>query len=156
MQLSPELKKAIARTQLYTDGYDYIFLRFPLAQASAVAHWLEHIEIPFLAAVWDSFECSVVVKRTIWETTPHKLQVASASPFYKCITFNVTLAFNLVGYLASMTQLLAENHIPVMVFSAFSRDHIFVQKSDFNRAWELLQTFIKINTPVNSRKPAIG
>ena len=142
MSLSPELLSAIAKTHLFTDGCDYVYLRLPLAQAGDVKLSLLAEESPFFCAMCDKNEFSLMVKQAYWEIASRTLPAASVSPVYRCITFDVILEFNLVGYLAAMTKVLASKNIAILAFSAFSRDHIFVQQSDFIRAWDALQTYI--------------
>ncbi len=142
MSLSHELLGAIAQTHLFTDGCGYVFLRFPLERADAVKRWLYAENTPFFCALWDKNEFSLMVKQECWDIASQTLQAASVSPVYKRITFDMVLEFNLVGYLAAMTKVLASRNVAILAFSAFSRDHIFVQQSDFNRAWSALQTYI--------------
>lgn len=142
MSLSPELLEVIAQTHLRTDGCDYALQRYALAQAHTVMHWLHGDEIPFFCAIWDSDEFSLMMKREKWDIPSAIGQAVSTSPVYKRITFDIVLDFTLVGYLAAMTEVLATHDIAVLAFSAFSRDHIFVQASDFSRAWHALQDFI--------------
>ena len=152
---SIELINTIAQTHLSTDGYGYIFLRFPLAQSAAVKRWLHDANIPYFCALWDDKEFSLMVKQEHWKIASPILQEAAyVSPIYKRITFDVVLEFDLVGYLDVMTRVLASANIPILAFSAFSRDHIFVQQSDFERAWDALQAYIlccsaKDSTPLS-------
>ena len=84
-----------------------------------------------------------MLKQEHWKIASQTLREAvSVSPVYKRITFDVVLEFDLVGYLDAMTRVLASINIPILAFSAFSRDHIFVQQSDFERAWNALQAYI--------------
>jgi len=153
MSLSPELLSAISQTHLFTDGCDYVYLRFPLAQAGVVKLFLMAEETPVFCAMCDNNEFSLMVKQKSWEIASRTHSAEAVSPVYKCITFDVPLAFDLVGYLAAMAKILAAENIAILAFSAFSRDHIFVQQADFRCAWDALQTYIlhcKANTGAKS------
>ena len=58
---------------------------------------------------------------------------------YKLITFDMTLDFGLVGFLAKISKALAEEKIPIFVLSAYSTDHILVHKSQIEKAVEKLK-----------------
>ena len=47
--------------------------------------------------------------------------------------------FGLVGFLAKVSQLLAEEKIPIFVISAYSTDHILVKKKDLEIAKKKLK-----------------
>lgn len=57
---------------------------------------------------------------------------------YRLITFDVILAPTLVGFMAVVTKVLATHNVSVLPFAAYSRDHIFVSESDFNKAMDAL------------------
>jgi hypothetical protein len=143
MSLSPRPLSAVAQTQLFTDGCAYVYLRFPSAPGDAVKSWLSASLMRFFCLMWDENEISLMIKRDDWELAPPSLQPALVSPIYRRITFDVFLEFDLVGYLAAITKLLASHNITILAFSAFSRDHLFVQQSDFDRAWKILQAYIR-------------
>jgi hypothetical protein len=143
MAISPELQEAVAQTHLSTDGYGYIFLCFPLGQWETAQQWLISSNTPIFCTLRDDREFSLMLKQEHWKIAPPTLKkAASVSPIYSRITFDVVLGFDLVGYLNVMTQVLASINIPILAFSAFSRDHIFIQQADFERAYAVLQAYI--------------
>ena len=106
-------------------------------------NWLFAENTLVFGTLRDNDELSLMMEQAYWETAPRNLQAASVSPIYKRITFDIVLEFDVVGYLAVMTKVLASDKIAILALSAFSRDHIFVQKPDFNRAWIILQATIQ-------------
>jgi hypothetical protein len=58
---------------------------------------------------------------------------------FRRITFEITVPFNLTGFLAHVSTLLAHKNIPIFVISAFSTDHILVKDIDVDEAITLLQ-----------------
>jgi hypothetical protein len=61
---------------------------------------------------------------------------------YRLITFDIALELGLVGYLATLTDVVAEAGVSMLAFSAYQRDHLLVSASDFDRAWSTLNDFI--------------
>ena len=81
----------------------------------------------------DKNEVTVVAKEGL------ELQPISEERFFKLITFDVPLPFELTGFLAHISALLASKSIPVLAFSAYSTDHIFVKEEDLDSAVEVLK-----------------
>jgi hypothetical protein len=68
-----------------------------------------------------------------------ELQPISEEKFFKLITFDVTLPFDLTGFLSHVSTLLANKDIPILVISAYSTDHILVREEDLDSATEALK-----------------
>jgi len=58
---------------------------------------------------------------------------------WKILTFNMILPFGLVGFLAKVSKVLADEKIPIFAISAYSTDHILVKEKDLIRAEERLK-----------------
>jgi len=58
---------------------------------------------------------------------------------WKIITFDMVLPFGLVGFLAKVSKVLADEKIPIFAVSAYSTDHILVEEKDLARAEEKLK-----------------
>ena len=59
---------------------------------------------------------------------------------WKLLTFEMVLPFELVGFLATVSNAFAEEGIPIFTVSAYSTDHIFVSEKDLPKAKETLRT----------------
>jgi len=53
---------------------------------------------------------------------------------WKILTFDMVLPFGLIGFLAKISKVLADENIPIFVISAYSPDHILVKEKDLTRA----------------------
>ncbi|MBI3051780.1 ACT domain-containing protein [Candidatus Woesearchaeota archaeon] len=62
---------------------------------------------------------------------------------YSLIVFDATLPFDLTGYLAALTAVLAEARIPILAFSDFYRDYLLVRKRHARKAAAVLRRFIR-------------
>ena len=58
---------------------------------------------------------------------------------WKILTFDMVLPFGLVGFLAKVSKVLADEKIPIFAISAYSTDHILVKEKDLIRAKEKLK-----------------
>jgi hypothetical protein len=54
------------------------------------------------------------------------------------LTFDATLPFDLVGFLAVVASALAERDVSVFVLSAYSTDHVLVKRTDETTALDAL------------------
>lgn len=81
----------------------------------------------------DKNEITVITKEGL------ELQPISEEKFFKLITFDVTLPFDLTSFLSHVSALLASKNIPILAISAYSTDHIFVREEDLDSAIEVLK-----------------
>jgi len=58
---------------------------------------------------------------------------------WKVLTFDMVLPFELVGFLAKVSKVFADQKIPLFDISAYSTDHILVKEKDVARAEEKLK-----------------
>ncbi|RLG17810.1 ACT domain-containing protein [Nanoarchaeota archaeon] len=58
---------------------------------------------------------------------------------WRIITFDMVLPFELVGFLAKVSQALAEEGISIFAVSAYSTDHILVKEEDLKKAVKKLE-----------------
>lgn len=58
---------------------------------------------------------------------------------WKILTFDIVFPFGLVGFLAKVSKVLADEKIPIFTVSAYSTDHVLVKEKDLARAEEKLK-----------------
>jgi hypothetical protein len=85
------------------------------------------------SVIKDQNEITVVAKEGFVQ------QPISVEGFFKRITFDVALPYDLIGFVAHVSTLLANNEVPILVYSAYSTDHLFVKEEDLGRAIEALE-----------------
>jgi hypothetical protein len=85
------------------------------------------------AVIIDQHEVTVVAKEGFVS------QPISVEGFFKRITFDVALPYDLIGFAAHVSTLLANEDIPILVYSAYSTDHLFVKEEDVNKAVAALE-----------------
>jgi uncharacterized protein len=80
------------------------------------------------AVIKDQNEVTVVAKEG-FASLP-----ISVEGFFKRITFDVALPYDLIGFASHVSTLLANRNIPILMYSAYSTDHVFVREEDVDKA----------------------
>jgi len=142
VELPLGLRHIIAQTRLYTDEREYVVVSVPLERCYEGVALLAKLVEPFSAVVVDKDELTLVLPADVWAAVRGQIPEAEEAPGYRLITFDVPLELGLVGYLAILTDVLAEAGISLLAFSAYQRDHILVPEADLDRAWKALRDFV--------------
>ncbi|MBX0325491.1 ACT domain-containing protein [Halomicroarcula sp. F13] len=87
------------------------------------------------ATIQDDSETTVVVD----EASPTVAEAVEVDRGWRRLTFDVTLPFDLVGFLSVVASALADADVSVFVVSAYSTDHVLVKASDLDRATQTLR-----------------
>ncbi len=85
------------------------------------------------AIIKDQQEVTVVAKEGFVS------QPIAVEGFFKRITFDVALPYDLIGFVAYVSTLLANGNVSILVYSAFSTDHLFVKEEDLGRTVKILE-----------------
>jgi hypothetical protein len=103
--------------------------RYIIAKLKEVPKFSDEI----FSIIRDRNEVTVITKEGL------ELQPISEEKFFKLVTFDVTLPFDLTDFLSHVSTLLASKNIPILAVSAYSTDHIFVREEDLDSAVEVLK-----------------
>ncbi len=68
----------------------------------------------------------------------HAARDARVEAGFRLVTLDVELDWDVVGFLARVTEILAEADVPVGALSAFSRDHLLIKQDDLGKALRVL------------------
>lgn len=124
---------------LETDEVVYTLIQLPAvaiwAAAGILADWGE----PFSVLIADKDEVSLVLPLEAWEDYQSRLPGANQYGEFRLITFGIVLAFDVVGFMALVSTILAEAQVSIIPLGAFSRDHILVPSALFQTAWDALK-----------------
>ncbi len=82
----------------------------------------------------DPHEVTLVVEEDDWRAMRHVVRDARVEGGWRLLTFDVVLPWDLVGFLAHVTKILAEAGVSVGALTAFSRDHLLVKQDNLPRA----------------------
>ena len=93
---------------------------------------------PYLNAfvnIIDKNETTVIIEQSKYNDE----DVIEIEKDWKILTFDMVLPFGLVGFLAKVSKVLADEKITIFAVSAYSTDHILVKEKDLIRAGEKLR-----------------
>ncbi|MBN1178898.1 MAG: ACT domain-containing protein [Anaerolineae bacterium] len=142
MELPVGLRHVLSETRLHTDDREYVIVSLPLDQLHEGMAALAQRAEPFSAAVVDKDELTLVMPGDVWRAARDELDWEEEAAGYRLITFDVSLGLGLVGYVATLSHVVAAAGVSQLVFSAYQRDHLLVPSEDFERAWAALSDFI--------------
>jgi uncharacterized protein len=103
--------------------------KYTIAKLDAVPEMSDKV----FAVIKDQNEVTVVAKEGFVS------QPISVEGFFRRITFDVALPYDLIGFAAHVSTLLANQDVPILVYSAYSTDHLFVKEEDLNKTVEALE-----------------
>jgi hypothetical protein len=138
--MAQTIQEALNAAVLYSDEYFYRFISLPANAILVAATVVAETANPFTALLVDKDEVTLMLEEEDYEEYKkrflgHKL----GETRYRLITFDVELEPTLVGFMAKISAALADAQITMMPFAAFSRDHLFVQEQDFEKAMAVLE-----------------
>lgn len=90
----------------------------------------------------DGHEVTLLLDETDWRTMRHAVRDARVEANFRLLTFDIELDWNVVGFLARVTQILADAGISCGALSAFSRDHLLVKQDDLGTALRVLGEYV--------------
>lgn len=86
----------------------------------------------------DEHEVTLLLDEEDWRTMRHAARDARVEGGFRLLTFDLVLDWNVVGFMALVTRILAEAGVSCGALSAFSRDHLLVKQDDLAKALRAL------------------
>ena len=86
----------------------------------------------------DPVEVTLLLEEDDWRAMRHAARDARVEGGFRLVTLDIELAWNVVGFLARVTEILAGAGISVGALSAFSRDHLLIKQEDLGKALRVL------------------
>ncbi len=87
------------------------------------------------AVIQDKNEITVIID----QSKINNKDVIEIEKDWKIFTFDMILPFELVGFLAKISKVLADEKISIFAISAYSTDHILVKEKDLSKAIKKLE-----------------
>jgi len=138
--MNPDVISALKKTSLYSDGVDYAVVKLPARAITVAAGIIAEIGEAFSTLIVDKDEVSLIIPAEAVEDFANRLIGHTTAPTpYRLITFDLELDFNLFGFMAMVSQTLADAKVSILPIAAFSRDHILVPANQFDIAMQALQ-----------------
>ena len=92
---------------------------------------------PFMIFM-DSHEVTLILDEIDLANMRPGLSGAKIENGYRMLTFDIVLELSVVGFMAEVSRILADAHIPILPVSAYSRDHLLVRQTDLPSALKAL------------------
>lgn len=113
--------------------------------------WLRLLENPELSPrgsapfmiLRDAGEVTLLLDEVDYGTIRHAARNAKTEGGFRLVTFNIELGWEVIGYFALISKILAEAEIPIGSISAFSRDHLLIKQEDLAKALKTLGGYVK-------------
>ena len=86
----------------------------------------------------DPFEVTILLSGSDVGPVIDTINDAKVERGFRLVTFTAPMDFTVVGFLAEVTQILAEAHIPVIALSSFARDHLLIKQEKLADALKAL------------------
>jgi hypothetical protein len=138
--MNEAVRKALQEVHLYTDGVDYSIIKLPPRAITVAAGIVAEIGEAFCTLIADKDEVSLIIPVEAIEDFAKRLKDHQASPRpYRLITFDLPLDFSLIGFMAVVSQALAEADVSILPIAAYSRDHLLVPANQFDIAFQALK-----------------
>lgn len=141
MEISELLKKT--RVEIAPDTFTIVSLRNE--------DWLKLLENPELSPRMtapfmifkDKWEVTLLLDEIDFEAMRVGLRDAQIAKGFRLLSFDIELDFTVVGFLAFISNKLAEADISIIALSAFSRDHLLIKQADLGKALKVLGEFVE-------------
>ena len=150
--MAKTVEEALRLGKLFSDDQKYAFLKLPISEV-AVATTLVSVSkasssSSFRGLLIDKDEITIMVpsqdyQEYMKDNSSDNKTIEVGEYVYRLITFDAVLDPTLIGFMATITKALAAAEISVLPFAAYSRDHIFVQDGDFEKAMKVLEGLAK-------------
>lgn len=90
----------------------------------------------------DKWEVTLLLDEIDYGTIRYAIRDAKTAGNYRLLTFDIELDFTIVGFLAAVARILAENEISIIALSAFSRDHLLIKQEDLAKTLRVLSKHV--------------
>ncbi|MBA2621481.1 MAG: ACT domain-containing protein [Acidobacteria bacterium] len=114
------------------------------------ADWLKLLEnselsprmsAPFMI-FFDKWEVTLLLDEIDFGAIRHAVRDAKIEGNFRLLTFDIELEWNVIGFLAEISKILAEAEIAIGALSAFSRDHVLIKQMDLAKALKVLSEYV--------------
>jgi hypothetical protein len=94
-------------------------------------------DVPFML-LRDAHEVTLLCEEEDWLAMRHAARDARIETGFRLVTLDIELPWNIVGFLARVTEILAAAGVSVGALSAFSRDHLLIKQEQLATALRVL------------------
>lgn len=145
MQERQDAKAILRATRVVVQPSTYVLVGL------ADSEWKRLIEDPALSPRMsapfmifrDPHEVTLLLDEIDFGTMWHALRSAKVERGFRLLTFDIVMDFSVVGFLATVTTILAEAGVSIVALSSFSRDSILVKQDDLANVLKALGSHVE-------------
>lgn len=139
--MSQTVDEVLRTCEFLGDESGYRLLKLPANGITLAAGIIAEASLPFTAMLADRHEVTMLLPEEVCQEFQNRLKLATfGESAYRLITVEAILEPELTGLIARVSRSLADFGIPVLVFAAYSRDHILVPADCFEKALAALRS----------------
>lgn len=86
----------------------------------------------------DKYEVTLLLDDEDFANIKPGIGEANVETGFRMLTFETVLDFDVVGFMAAVSRILADAGVPIFPISAFSRDHLLIKQNDLAKALKAL------------------
>jgi len=96
----------------------------------------------FSAIIKERGETTIILPSERWLEMEHSITNAKVEGPFRVLTFDVPLEWDVVGFMAEVSRILAAESISIGAISAYTHDHFLVKTSDAAKAIKAIEKVI--------------
>ena len=136
-----EIRKILAETIIIEHKDDYVIVYIDPSEEKNARTLLTDL-MPFSSITYTPDEVSVVLREREWAGIKNCFRSFKEGGPYRLLTFDIVLDLSIIGFMAVITKVLAEEGVAVYAISTYLKDHILVKKIDAPIALKVLKRLV--------------
>ncbi len=141
MRLSGDMRNLFSKVMVREHTEDYTVISLGLEDAEKSGEIYTKLT-PFCSVTCDKYEVSIVCKTAEWSRVKGGFTRFSEAGPYHVLTFDIILDLGIIGFMAVVSSVLAENGVSIYPISTYLRDHLLIKKEDAEKAMRLLNELV--------------
>ena len=139
MNIDQKLVSLLAQTKIKALPDHYAIISLPLEERKAAKEACRHVSAAFFSLTFSPYEITLVIPLVSWEGIRERFRRFEIASPYRVIILDIALDLEVVGYLAVISEALAQKGISVYALSTYLKDVLLVKASDLPAALEVLE-----------------
>ncbi len=141
MTLDENIRRLLAETEITIHPDPFTIVSIDRSEEDKARGIIADL-VPFSSLTFDVAEVSLVVNENDWSSLRNRFEKYQEEGPYRLITFDIVLDLAIVGFMAVVSQRLADEGVSIYALSTYLRDHILVKEGDCVKAVEALRSLI--------------
>lgn len=133
------VSQIFAATELSVHPHRFVLVGLPPSVRAQLEADLASLNDQFYQYTVEPDVLTLLVQDQTWIGLAPRYRQARVEGPLRLFTFSVAMAWDVVGFLAAVTGLLAEHGIPLGAACGYYRDHLFIAEAYATRAESLLR-----------------